>query len=190
MSSTLEVLCGGDWCASGRTVLDESMPPRPDWIYPLTKLLAEELGHYHVAQNGLEVVQLRYAWVVNEANASRGLVLLARGVGDTDVAEANLLAATAPGLSDHVLLIGPDVPFKQADIQLAQTDPAAVVERHWPGAVAVLGERAKRLKSEHFWPVCRIDRAKQILGWRPKVTFERFLRGLGWRPAGELNATT
>lgn len=34
ISSTLEVLCGGDWCASGITVYDQTTPPRPDGFYP------------------------------------------------------------------------------------------------------------------------------------------------------------
>src|SRR5215207_5672877 len=32
ISSTLEVLCGGNWDAWGRTVYDEKLAPRPDWI--------------------------------------------------------------------------------------------------------------------------------------------------------------
>ncbi|MEW6357693.1 MAG: NAD(P)-dependent oxidoreductase [Planctomycetota bacterium] len=46
-SSTIEILVGRDWTASGMAVLDEGAAPRPDWIYPLTKLLGEQVGLYY-----------------------------------------------------------------------------------------------------------------------------------------------
>ena len=63
----------------------------------------------------------------------------------------------------------------------AMTDPWAVLEKHWPGSAAVLKARNIEPNFANFWPVTRIDRAKRVLGWQPRDTFERYLQQLGWR---------
>lgn len=189
LSSTLEVLCGVDWCASGITVYDQTTPPRPDGFYPLTKLMVEEMGHYYHRCHGLEVIQLRYAYVRDEPIDQIGLGLLARCVADVDVADINLLAATTPGLTDHVLLVGPDTPLTLADVMAAQHDPYAVLEKYWPGSRAVLDQHQLTPHPNHFWPVCRMEPVKQLLGWKPKVTFEHWLMRLGWQPPEPPNAS-
>lgn len=181
-SSTYEVLCGMTWAASGMTVLDHNSPPRPDWIYPVTKLMVEELGHFHSREHGLEVVQLRYVYVRDLPLDQIGLGLLSRCIADTDVADANLLACVTPGLRDEVFLIGPDTPLTMQDVVQSQSDPWAVLEKHWPGCSVVLKRHDQMPQSNQFWPVACIDPAKRILGWQPQVTFENYLRLLGWSP--------
>ena len=182
VSSTLEVLCGQNWLASGRTIYTDDSPPRPDWIYPITKHMVEEMGHAYARSAGLEIVQLRYAWVRHCGIRKIGLSILSRSVADSDVAEANLLSATKPGLTDHVFNICPEAPLTQADIDLAHTDPWAVLEKYWPGSSEVLQLHGVEPRTEDFWPITRIDSAKQVLGWQPQVTIETYLRTLGWRP--------
>ena len=182
MSSTLDILCGIDWSASGITVYDDCTPPRPDTIYSVTKLMAEELGHFYARQHGLEVIQLRYVYVRGIPMQKIGLGLLARSIADSDVAQANVLAATTPGLKDHVFLIGPETPLDLKDVMQALSEPWAVLERHWPGCRQVLEAHDLAPRASNFWPVCRIDQARRFLGWEPKVTFERFLKQLGWEP--------
>lgn len=181
VSSTLEVLCGHNWQASGITVYDETLPARPDWIYPASKHLVEELGHFYARERGLEIVQLRYAWVRDCPLQKIGLGLLARSIADTDVAEANLLACTRPGLTDHVFIIGPKTPLTRDDMMLALKDPEAVLEKYWPGSVQVLHAHQVKIKISEFWPVSNISSARQILGWEPRVVFDDYLRSLGWK---------
>jgi len=100
-----------------------------------------------------------------------------------DIARANLIAATKPGLAYEVLNLGPETPLTQEDIQQAVTDPDAVVEKYWPGAADVLKAHGVKLTLDDFWPVTRIDRAKRVLDWRPETTFETYLESLGWRRA-------
>jgi UDP-glucose 4-epimerase len=180
MSSTLEVLCGIDWKAYGTTVYDESLPPRPDWIYPVTKLQVEQLGSFYARSHGLEVAQLRYSSLHDAPIEELGMNLLARHVTTRDAASANLLAATRPGLRDEVFLITADSPLTQKDINDAQSDPWEVLERHWPGCRPVLEQHKIKPQPEHFWPVSRIDKAKLMLDWEPESNFENYLLHLGW----------
>lgn len=177
-SSTMEVHIGGDWLASGMTVLDEWTTPNPNWVYPMNKLLCEQVGLYYHRQYGIEFVALRYMWF--DATMPPNLLLLSRYILPADVARANLIAATKPGLGYETLNIGPETPLTQEDIVQAMTDPAGVLEKYWPGASEVFARHKIALTAEQFWPVTRIERAKRTLGWRPEVTFETYLESLGW----------
>ncbi len=181
IASSMEVMIGRDWGAYGTAVLDETMPPRPDWIYPVTKQQVEILGSLYARHHGLEVVQLRYVAFGEIPGERLGLRLLARHVSAEDAGQATLLAATVPGLKDEIVHVGPDTPFTQQDVNEAQRDPAAVLERYWPGCMAVLAAQDLTPRPEHLWPVTRIDRAKRLLGWQPKHTFEAFLLASGWK---------
>lgn len=178
-SSTLEVLIGVDWLSSGLSVVDERTTPNPDWIYPLNKLLCEQCGLYYHQNYGLEFIAMRYMWF--DAAIPPNPLLLSRYIMPADVARANLLAATKPGIGHEILNIGPETPLTQSDIVQAMDDPVAVAQKYWPGAVDVLERNGIVLVREQFWPVTRIDRAKRVLGWKPEVTFETFLRSLGWQ---------
>jgi UDP-glucose 4-epimerase len=180
IASSMEVLVGGKWGVYGTAVLDESLRPKPDWIYPITKYQVEVLGHLYAQHHGLQVVQLRYMAFDDTPMQKLGLALLARYLTADDVGRATLLAATAPGIADEVLNIGPDTPLTQQDVNDAMTDPMAVLERNWPGAGDILRKHNLQPHRDHFWPVTRIDRAKRVLDWQPRDTFERFLGELGW----------
>jgi nucleoside-diphosphate-sugar epimerase len=177
-SSTMEILVGRDWTASGMARLDESCPPRPQTIYPQSKLLCESLGQYYAAQKGIEFLALRYQ-NIDPPNASP-LGLLARGVTAADAARANLLAAIVKDISYDMMLIGPASPLQNIDMIKAQSDPESILEKYWPGATKVLLENNLKPKPCDFWPAVSIDHARRVLGWEPEQTFERWLREHGW----------
>jgi nucleoside-diphosphate-sugar epimerase len=179
-SSTMEVYVGVDWRAYGTAILDESLPPRPTWIYPTSKLMIEELGSMYARTGQLDIVQLRYMGFGDETIEQLGLLLLCRYLTVEDVARANLLAATKPGLHDLALNIGPETPLTQNDIFEAEKDPYGVLERHWPGSSAILKRLELEPEHKYFWPVTRIDRAKHALGWHPESSFAAFLKLHGW----------
>lgn len=179
-SSTMEVLIGHTWDAYGTAVLDETFPPRPNWIYPVTKLMVEHLSTFYAQHHDLEVVNLRYMGV-DEDVGQHGWDLLARYVHVDDVARANLLATTTPGLRNEVLNIGPDTPLTQDDVNQAATDSAAVVEKYFPGSTRVMQDHGIVLERQMFVPVTRIDQARRTLGWQPRHTFRDYLSSLGWQ---------
>jgi len=184
MSSTMEVLIGRRWDASGvGAFVDETSPPRPDWIYPVTKLQVEQLGSLYARHFGLEVIHLRYMGIYDEPIERIGFGLLARHVAADDCASANLLALTTPGLSDEVLHIGPDTPLTPRDVRDALTDIWPVLERHWPGVTGFCRRNTLApTEKQRLWPVTSIARAKRTLGWKPALTFDGYLRNLGWKP--------
>lgn len=185
VASSLEVVVGIDWAASGMTVLDELSPPRPDWIYPVTKLQVENLGSFYSRIHGLQVAQLRYAAIENKTVDELGYELLTRVITPHDAATATLAAVHKKELRDEVFSVGPNAPFAQADINEAMAGGAwNVLERYWPGCQAILPHRIGPPQPEHFWPVTRIDKIKLMLGWRPQHTFDAYLRKFGWDAGG------
>lgn len=179
MSSTMEVVIGRRWNASGRAVVvDENTTPQPDWIYPVNKLQIEILSRYYAEHHGLNVVQLRYMSIESDPAPLR---LLARGIHTDDVARSNLLSLTRPTMPYAMLHIGPDSPLSREDVDQAMEDPWPVLERHWPGCRPILEAHGYAPKPNDFWPVTRIHLAAEMIGWRPQVTFASRLREMGWR---------
>lgn len=173
-SSTMEVVCGRDWLANGVAVLDEGTQPKPDAIYAMSKFLAEQFGPYYLRQHGLTTAILRYMNVNTQTPDEAGLQMVARWVWRYDVAEANILAAEATTIGSEVFHIGPDTPLTNQDIQLSRRDPAAVLEKHWPGSVELLARHGLQ-PGDTMWPVAPIAKAKRLLGWQPEATFAAFL---------------
>jgi nucleoside-diphosphate-sugar epimerase len=107
--------------------------------------------------------------------------LLARSLAPSDVARAVLRVASMDGLRGDVFNIGPKTPLTNQDIIAAKTNPDAVVEKYFPGAVEVLKANGYKLTWDEFWPVTSIRKAKLILGWEPQYTFETWLGERGWK---------
>jgi len=177
-SSTMEILVGKDWAASGMQRLDELCPPHPQTIYSQSKLQCESLGQYYAARKGIEFLALRYQNI--DPPGASPLGLLARGVTAADAARANLLGLIAPDISYEMMLIGPATPLQNMDMVKAQSDHVSVLETYWPGAIKVLSANNLTPHPRDFWPAVSIDRARRVLGWQPEVTFESWLREHSW----------
>ena len=80
--------------------------------------------------------------------------------------------------------IGPQTPLTVGDVVAALNKPAEVLEKHFPGALAILEGRKIKLESSHLFPAISIRKAQQVLGWKPKFTFEGWLRANGWQGGG------
>jgi len=61
------------------------------------------------------------------------------------------------------------------------TQPEAVLEKYYPGAVPIVKQRGIKITSDSFWPVAGIRKAKMMLGWEPTFTFETWLTEHGWK---------
>jgi UDP-glucose 4-epimerase len=181
LSSTMEVLIGRDWTASGAAVVDEESTPACDSAYSISRLLQEQLAKEFSRIHGVSIGSLRYMAFGYEADKNLGPRLLARSLAPSDVARVVLRVASMDGLRGDVFNIGPKTPLTNQDIIAAKTNPEAVVEKYFPSAVEVLKANGYKLTWDEFWPVTSIRKAKLILGWEPQYTFETWLGERGWK---------
>jgi len=72
-----------------------------------------------------------------------------------------------------------EVPFHPTDTVGLHADPAAGLERYWPGCITLLHDRGLELEEllwgRLIWP---IDKAKRVLGYQPRHNFGEFLTAL------------
>src|SRR5215213_5678736 len=164
--------------------LDEDVPLEPGDVYGWTKVAGEELCRYHLRQDGIPSVALRYGMFVPEPFFRYGIRLLYGGVHEDDVADGVMAAigALERGAVQHEAFnIEAPLPFTPDDATDLRRDPLVVVDRHYPGAAELLRSRGvESLKpvSEVF-PVQRLE---ERLGFRPRHDFGTWLEELRERP--------
>ncbi len=163
-------------------LVTEDLPSRPTDVYGMSKYLCEEMGHCYGRRWGVATVALRLGMFVPEPNLERyGFRLLFGGVDDRDVAQAALRALTHEperGGFDAFNVMA-DVPFTPADARALRAEPAAVLERYFPGCTNLF--QARGLKpSELVWgrTIWSVEKAKRLLGYRPHYNFDGFVRAL------------
>jgi nucleoside-diphosphate-sugar epimerase len=180
LSSTMEVLTGRDWTPSGAAIVDEDFAPVSDSQYALSRYLMEEMAKQYSRLRGLSVVSLRYMASGYATWDKIGLCLMARHLTGRDVARAVLMAAAKNDFVGDVIHIGPETPLNNQDIINALSDPESVLEKYYPGSVAVLEQAGEAISTDLFWPATTIRKAKRLLDWTPLDTFEKWLTEHGW----------
>jgi nucleoside-diphosphate-sugar epimerase len=156
------------------TWVDESLPPQPEDEYDRTKLEAEALAR-EAADARLSTVVLRLARCVREPDHLVAFYRMYRGVDRRDVAEAHLRAVVAPVRGSTTVNIAGPSPFAPEDMGALWDDPWPVIERRVPGVRASFEQRG--------WPLPRridrvyaIEKAKRVLGYRPRFGITELLR--------------
>ncbi len=163
----------------------EGLPTLPTDVYGASKVLAEELGRYNGRIGRMRVVALRFGMYVPASFEHYGFRLLFGGVDERDVAHSVLVALDHdPDGGFDAFDIMADTPFVQADARAMHDDPVAVLERHWPGCTEVFERRGidprEHIWARFLWPV---EKAKRVLGYRPRWGFAKFLDALGMADA-------
>jgi nucleoside-diphosphate-sugar epimerase len=156
------------------TWADESLSPRPEDEYDGTKLEAETLVR-DAADARLSTVILRLARCFPEPSHLMAFYRLYRGVDRRDVAEAHLRAVVAPVAGSTTVNIAGPSPFRPEDMTAVWDDPWTVIERRSPGVRAVFERRGWPLPSR-IDRVYSIEKAKRLLGYRPRHGVAEFLR--------------
>jgi UDP-glucose 4-epimerase len=162
--------------------MDELHPLRPGSPYGITKMVAEHYLHYYATDRGLQYTALRYGNVYGprqDAHGEAGVVaiftrqLLAgqtptihwdgEQVRDyvfvTDVARANLAAATAGDHASYCIGTGVGTSVNQIFDALCQTLGVTLAAKRAP-------RRAGDLRAAFF----DTRRAQQDLGWQARVS--------------------
>jgi nucleoside-diphosphate-sugar epimerase len=162
-----------------RRVMDEEVPCIPTDIYPLTKVVGEEMCRFYARAHGFKVAILRYGCFVPADWKFAGMGRLSNWLDREDVAQANELAlgaVTAEEFSCETFLIHCAKPFTEEDWPDLETDPAEVVESYYPGATALLAEHG--IQVPHIHHRFDISKAVNMLGYDPQHNFEQFLSHL------------
>ncbi|MEM1090775.1 MAG: NAD(P)-dependent oxidoreductase [Pseudomonadota bacterium] len=183
--------------------ITEQMPSVPKNIYGATKTAAEDLCHLFQRRFGLPCLALRTSRFFPEEDDSREIresyedanakanEYLHRRVDIADIVDAHLLAAQkAPELDFERLIISATTPFLKEDLEVLRRDAPSVLKRRVPAFEAVYQELGWKM----FPTLDRVyvnERARSILGWRPKYSFETVLKALadGRDPRSELART-
>jgi nucleoside-diphosphate-sugar epimerase len=182
LSSTLQVHCGYTQRASGSMIIEESMPSRADTSYSISKCAMEILGREMARVFGLSIVSLRLGAFGYLKDAELGPKLLNLSISLTDAARAAYHGVEKIDLQGEAVIIAPSSPFTQSDILEGIQNPSVPLEKHYPGATAILEREGLPIEPAQYYSVCSIRRAKLLLGWTPHFTFESWLRLKGWQP--------
>ena len=146
-------------------------------IYGLSKVLGEELCAYHHRVHGLRCLVLRPGnFTPYRSNREYGERLARGGVDRRDVHQAAALAVDNETVEYGVFVVLQDMLYTPADVEAWPDDPAAVLERHVPGARGLVERYAISLPERISPPDTAPTR--EALGYRPRYTFLGFLREL------------
>ena len=163
----------------GQRIMDEQVPCIPNHIYPLTKVMGEEMCRFYARQHGFHIAILRYGCFVPADWKVAGLGRLNNWLDREDVAQANELAlgaVVAEEFACETFLIHSAKPFNDLDWPELEINPDPVVERYYPGATELL--KAHNLSIPNIHTRYDIDKAVTVLGYDPQYNFDQFLTQL------------
>jgi len=151
----------------------EELEPHPEDIYDYTKLEAERLLR-EAGRAAMSVAILRMSRCFPEPAHLVAFYRLYRGVDRRDVAEGHWLAATVPLKGFEIFNLSAEPVFKPEDTDLLWTDPWKVIDRRAPG-VREIFLRKRWEMPRRIDRVYAIDKAKTVLGYRPRYGIEAAL---------------
>jgi UDP-glucose 4-epimerase len=158
----------------------EQSPLRPTNLYGLTKVLSEDIARYCATAGVISTVALRLGMFVPETFERYGFRLLFGGVDDRDVAHAVLRALEhRPQDGFAAFDIMADSGLVPDELPRLDTELAAVLDEHWPGATSLVQDRGLDLASL-IWGrrVYPVQHARAVLGYEPRYDFAAFLDAL------------
>ncbi|MCA9667829.1 MAG: NAD(P)-dependent oxidoreductase [Myxococcales bacterium] len=178
--------------------IDEDVIGPSKNIYGASKTAAEELCQLFSHTHALPCLVLRTSRFFPEEDDSAALreafadqanlkvnELLYRRVDIADAVDAHLLAAErAPTIGFARYIISATTPFSRDDVAALRADAPAVVARRFPSYAALYAQLGWRMH-QSFDRVYDNTRAREQLGWRPRVDFGSALaalaRGEDWQ---------
>jgi UDP-glucose 4-epimerase len=164
--------------------VEEAVPLLPGDIYGWSKVVGEELCRYHLRNDGVPSVALRFGMFVPEPFFRYGIRLLYGGVHEDDAADAVMAAMSSlerGEIAHEAFNVEAPLPFTPDDAADLRRDPLTALESSFPGSGGLLRARGVRsLKPiTEVFPVARLEAR---LGFRPRHDFAGWLDALGRRP--------
>ncbi|MCC7491140.1 MAG: NAD(P)-dependent oxidoreductase [Fimbriimonadaceae bacterium] len=153
--------------------VDESRCATGNDIYAFTKHAQEDVARWFAANHGLRTIALRPPAFMPKDPLSTGAGLLGCFTLVDDIAAAHLAAVQAadpPELFTPCFVTNP-LPYTTADLPLP-ADLWDLADRHFAGVKAWFAARG----NYSFWLPAVYDtrRARELLGWTPHWSFERW----------------
>ncbi|MCO6491934.1 MAG: NAD(P)-dependent oxidoreductase [Phaeodactylibacter sp.] len=152
----------------------EKLTPQPRDIYDITKLAAELLCRDFFEKEQVETTVLRVSRFMPEPDNVKAIHRLYRGLAEEDGARAHLLALEKRFDRFEIFNVSNQSPFRENDLAELYTNPRSVITRYYPRAEAVFAERNWQFPGR-IDRVYVIDKAVQMLGYRPRQNFDTFL---------------
>lgn len=154
--------------------VDESLTPDPRDIYDITKLTAELLCRDYFEKEGIETTVLRVSRFLPEAENTKAIHRLYRGLDEEDGAMAHLLALEKKFTSFEIYNISNESPFRKTDLEELLSDPKKVIKKYYPEAEKIFAGK-NWIFPDHIDRVYSIEKAKRELGYTPVNNFDNFL---------------
>lgn len=153
----------------------EELPEQPRDIYDITKQTAEQLCKDFFYKEGLQTSVYRVGRFLPEDDNLKANHRLYRGLDERDAAEALRLALDQSFKNFEIFNITSGSPFKKEDVIALQHNPLEVIKKYFPDIEEIYKSKGWTLP-KNIDRVYNCDKAKQMLGYNPKYTFEYLLR--------------
>jgi UDP-glucose 4-epimerase len=181
LCSTMGVYGDGVRESGDLPVITENLSLEPSDFYGFSKRVCEEIAAFSYRRDGIRTIAFRLGMFVPEDFLGYGFRLLKGGVDDRDMAQAFLLGLDDTSITIDVFNIMAEVPFSTQEFSQWSREPESFLEKRYPGVTrlvekqgADLGELA-RMWGFTYWS---IEKAKSVLGYRPRYNFPQFFEAL------------
>ncbi|HEK21599.1 NAD-dependent epimerase/dehydratase family protein [Mucilaginibacter sp.] len=151
--------------------VNEELREQPRDIYDITKQAAEQLCKDFFYKEHLQTSVYRVGRFLPESPNLEANHRLYRGLDERDGAEALYLALEHEFNSFEIFNIASNSPFKPVDVQQLKQNPKKVILRLYPQAADIYQEK-NWVFPESIDRVYVTDKARRILGYAPKYTFD------------------
>ena len=159
--------------------ITEEVPTIPRDIYDITKIAAEGLCRDFFNEKGLQATVLRVSRFWNEPLEDRIFYRMYRGLDVRDVAQAHQLAIHKHFKKFDAFNISAQSIFTKEDLVQLKNDAPTLLQNRIPELI--------RFYQNNHWEmpnsidrVYVIDKAKKVLGYRPKYNIRDFLNNLNY----------
>lgn len=157
--------------------VDETLIEQPRDIYDITKQCCEQLCKDFYYSEGLAATVYRVARFLPESENLTINHRLYRGLDERDGAEAIRLALQHNFDQFEVFNISSGSPFHKEDLTILKHSPLEAILKYYPEAEEIYKKKNLTFP-ESIDRVYVTEKAKDILGYYPKYTFEHLLRHL------------
>jgi UDP-glucose 4-epimerase len=181
LCSTMGVYGEGVRESGDPPVITEDLSLQPSDFYGFSKRMYEEIAAFYYRRHGIWTIAYRLGMFVLESFVGYGFRLPKGGVDDRDVAQAFLLGLDDTSITFDAFNVMAEVPFCREEFSEWSREPESFLEERYPGVTRLVEEQRAdfgelvRMWGFTYWS---IEKAKSVLGYRPRYNFPEFFEAL------------